>query len=101
MAVTLHNRVFFFSSTSPSGLLLVKQVVSQINCGINEIHIIRGIICILRLRTVSHSRDSQKKKRFSTLLQMSHQPPTQNVTALDEHWGILGDSLGQGESLTA
>lgn len=44
--------------------------------------------------------DSQKKE-FSTLLQMSHQPPTQNVTALDEHGGILGDSLGQGESLTA
>lgn len=78
-------------------MLLVKPVVSQINCGINEIHIIRDIIFILTLRTVSHSRE----KKFSTLLQMSHQSLTQNVTALDEHWGILGDSLGQGESLTA
>lgn len=42
-----------------------------------------------------------KSKKVSTLLQMSHQSPTQNVTALDERLGILGDSLGQGESLTA
>lgn len=40
-----------------SGLLLAKQVVSQINCGMNKI--IRDIICIVRLRAVCHLRDAQ------------------------------------------
>lgn len=50
------------TQSTTSGLLLVKQVVSQINCGINEIHgthIIRDIICIVTLRAVSHLSDAQ------------------------------------------
>lgn len=32
---------------------------------------------------------------------VSHPSPISHVTVFDKHWGILGDSLGRSEILTA